>query len=231
MTQPYEEPIETDEPIDPAEAMPEVVATTEPEEVLEPPMPADEDAPPPAEIVAVGSNDYRIRRYIMVALLIGFGAWFAYDGWVKYPAINAQVAELQDRQQRADAAGNRDQYTRITEELNQLGNKGKPLGLLLQKALAVACPALGLAFLGWTLYHSRGEFRLTADGVLHAPGHPPVPLGRVESVNRKAWDRKGVADVAYALDGGKTGTVRLDDFVYQRPPIDAIFDRVERALK
>lgn len=176
-------------------------------------------------IVARASNDYRVRRYIMVALLIGAGGWFAYDGLVKWPRINREIAALRAEQVRADADGDTGRVGAITEELKDLGDEHGPLAIFFQKLLAVACPLAGVAYLGWTQYNSRGEVRLDESDVLHAPGHPPVPLANVTAVDRSRWDRKGIADLAYALPDGPSGRVRLDDFVYQREPIDAIYDR------
>ncbi len=237
MTQPYDDPIETVDPIKSTDypvdkpvsdesvaAMPEVIS-----DPVEPDPSADlpDDLPPAADIVARGSNDYRVRRYIMVVLLLGFGGWFAYDGWVRYPAVNAEIARLEQAQREADASGNRDRYVQISEQLTKLGNAGKPLGLLLQKFLAVACPLAAVGFLIWTLRNSRGEYRLTTDDVLHAPGHPPVPMASITDIDRKAWDRKGIANIGYDM-GHTGGTIRLDDFVYQRVPTDLIFERIER---
>ena len=84
---------------------------------------------------------------------------------------------------------------------------------------------------GWSLYASRGEIVLGEDDHLAVPGHPPVPLGNVTAVDRGRWDRKGIALVDYTLDDGTPGTLRLDDFIYQRAPIDAIFDRVLAAVE
>ena len=204
----------------PDEVAMDEVAMDAPAEAAPSPVP-----PPGGEIVAVGSNDYRFRRYIMVALLLAFGGWFAYDGWVKYPRVNDEIDTLQRQQLAARDAGDREREVKLSEQLKSLGDKGKPLGLFFQKTFAVICPILAFTYLGWTFYRSRGEYRLTDEDVLHAPGHPPVPLDQLTAVRNPKWDRKGIADLDYALDGGKSGTVRLDDFIYQRPPIDAIYDR------
>ena len=61
--------------------------------------------------------------------------------------------------------------------------------------------------------------------MLSVPGHPPVPLAAVTSVDHRLWKKKGIAFVHYAV-AGKTGRLTLDDFVYQQLPMDAIYDRV-----
>jgi hypothetical protein len=103
--------------------------------------------------------------------------------------------------------------------------------------------------LGWAIYNSRGEYRME-NGVVRVPGHPPVPLDKINSVNREMWDRKGIAYVDYDLSSapvkakagagapvayqgvtkGARGTFKLDDFVYDREPTDRIFKTIESAL-
>jgi len=76
---------------------------------------------------------------------------------------------------------------------------------------------MAVLVLFWTRYHSRGQYRLDGD-VLYVPGHPPVPLGTIGKIDKRRWDRKGIAYIHYELTGGRIGCLRLDDFVYQREP-------------
>ena len=41
------------------------------------------------------------------------------------------------------------------------------------------------------------------------------------------WDRKGIAFVGYEGLDGRPGKLKLDDFIYEREPTDAIFKRIE----
>ncbi len=158
------------------------------------------------EITARGSTEYRVRRYILILLMVGAGLWFAYDGWVGYPADNAKAA--------------------------QLGAAKMPhsdLDITIQKILAFTLPPLGLALLAWTLYNSRGTIRLRGD-VLHAPGHGDVPLDAVRQIDKTDWDRKGIAYLDYQTPAGRPGRVRLDDFVYEMKPIQSILKQLEAKL-
>ena len=80
--------------------------------------------------------------------------------------------------------------------------------------------------LAFALYNSRGQYRLR-DEILNVPGHPPVPLDAITSIDKTYWDRKGIVFINYELPNGKAGKVRLDDFIYQRPPTDEIYKRIE----
>lgn len=160
-------------------------------------------------IVAPPANSYRIKLIIMGIVCILVGAWFGYDGYVGYPEANRA----------AQAA--------LTYKV------GDPLphtdmDILFQKALMVLLPILGIGVIAWCFMHSRGQYRLEGT-TLHVPGHPPVELNSITTINKKKWDRKGIAFLTYE-QAGKTGVIRIDDFAYQRGPTDEIFAKIEQYL-
>jgi hypothetical protein len=170
--------------------------------------------PTPALVVAKAGRYYRVARYLMTLLLMGYGAWSIYDGFVSWP-----------------------HWT----DTHPLEKPKTDTDIMLNRVLGVVLPPMGLIILGWAIYSSRGEYRLE-NGVLRVPGHPPVPLEKIHSVNREAWDRKGIAYVDYDLSdspapgsfGGDSkaakGTFKIDDFVYEREPADQIFKAIEGSL-
>jgi len=171
-------------------------------------------------IVAKAGRYYRVARYLMTLLLMGYGAWSIYDGFYSWP--NWPITHPEEKPK-----------THTDIMLNQV--------------LGVALPPMGFAILAWAVYNSRGEYRME-NGVVSIPGHPPVPLDKIHSVNRELWDRKGIAFVEYDLSEAPTaaksggvvsysgasqgakGTFRLDDFVYEREPTDKIFKTIEDSL-
>jgi hypothetical protein len=164
-------------------------------------------------IVACAGTYYRVTRYIFSAVMLAMGAWFAYDGYVTYPRHNEQhrLHVLDPQQNPKDAPTHSEADIRL------------------QKILGVALPAVGVGLLAWTLYNSRGEYRLAGD-VLGVPGHPEVPLDYVTQIDKSKWDRKGIAYLDYALPTGRKGRLKLDDFVYDRPPTDRILETIEARL-
>ncbi|HWB53656.1 MAG TPA: hypothetical protein VG722_05665 [Tepidisphaeraceae bacterium] len=160
-------------------------------------------------IVAPPAKAYRLRFIIMFLVFVGMGVWFGYDGFVGYPAENAA------RQAQPDY--------KLGDPLPRT-----PMDMLFQKVLMVALPIIGIALLAWCLARSRGEYRLEGT-TLHIPGHPPIDLNSIRTINRKYWDRKGLAYLSYE-QGDKSGTIRIDDFAYQRGPTDEIFARIEKYL-
>jgi hypothetical protein len=178
------------------------------------------EPPPGGPIVAQPGRYYRVARYLMTLLLFGYGAWSIYDGFYSWP--NWPITHPQEQPK-----------THTDIILNQI--------------LGCGLPPMGLVILIWALFNSRGQYRLE-DGILHVPGHPPIPLDKIQSVNREVWDRKGIAYIEYDLSQaavvskgagpasyqgatrGASGKFKLDDFVYDREATDKIFKAVEESL-
>jgi hypothetical protein len=173
-------------------------------------------------IVARAGQYYRNVRYLLALGAIAAGGWFAYDGWVNWPRMNAEYDRL-EQQHRAGGTGDEKSFKAIVDE--QGLKKHNDLEILIQKVLAVTLPVAGLALLVAMLYKSRGEYRF--DGkTLHVPGHPPIDIEAISAIDRAKWDRKGIAYVDYATPGGGIGRAKLDDFLYDREPTDQIFDEL-----
>ncbi len=157
-------------------------------------------------IIARAGRYYRNTRILMVVILIGYGAWSLYDGYVKYPRDNEAAAR---------------------KKLEKLPHPD--LDVPFNQWLGIFLPPLGIAFLIWTLYNSRGEYRF-ANGTLHVPGHPAVPVSGILKIDKTRWDRKGIAYIGYQTPAAN-GTLKLDDFVYDRGPTDKILEQIERAIQ
>jgi hypothetical protein len=166
---------------------------------------ASAPAPPAGEIIAP-RDSWFFRKWLGISLVvIGFGGYFLYDGYVGWPRANAEQIALGRKPEHTDT------------------------DLALQKIIGYSLIPVGLWMLLRTLRNTRGQYRLTEDNTLHVPGHPPVPLDAIRSIDEAKWDRKGLAFIEYELNG-KSGTVRLDDFAYERTPTDHIHDRLVAAI-
>lgn len=167
-------------------------------------------------IVARYGSYYRNMRYIMVTLVVAFGAWFGYDGFVGYPEHNRKYDEIFSRQEEAQRRQDNETAARLADELRKHGARKTPTDIALQKWLSFLLPPIGLAYLAFVLHRSRGEYRLEGTR-LFLPGGRQLDLAQVKSVDNALWDRKGIAVVKY--DGGQ---FQLDDFIYEAKPIRAI---------
>ncbi len=199
---------------------------------------------PSGDIVARAGQYYRNTRYIMCALLVGAGLWFAYDGWVGWPEHNRKLGEVKRRIEQSDNAGDTNGAAAARAELGKMSKEKSSSDILLQKVLALSLPPIGIGLLGWALYNSRGAYRLSGH-TLHVPGHPAVSFDQITRIDKQLWDRKGIAYLDYDRGAGSplrapgetvdyqargTGRIKLDDFVYDRAPTDQIFERIENEL-
>lgn len=165
------------------------------------------DAADGEEIVARAGRYYRNARYLIAFMCVAAGGWFAYDGWVKYPEHNRKV----------DAGEIRE-------------TKHSDTDIRLQRILAMGLPPVGIFVLGWTLYRSRGVYRLAGD-TLHVPGHPPIPLDDIQEMDMDKWDKKGIAYAKYQTASMTApAEATLDDFIYERAPTDKIVERIRKHL-
>ena len=167
-----------------------------------------ESVPPPGDVVARAGKYYRNARYLLAAGLFIYGLLSIKDGFFKYPQV--------DREELA-----RDPHNKVTYS--------EP-DIFINQALGVGLPPAAVLMLLWALHKSRGEYRLS-DQTLSVPGHPPIPLASIESLDKSQWDRKGVAVVSYKLPDGKARTFKLDDFVYEHDGIDEIYRRIESSFQ
>jgi hypothetical protein len=180
---------------------------------------------PSDPIVARASNEYRLKRLAIVVMLVGCGGWFGYDGMIKWPKENDRIKELDNDIKVARNTGDDAKAGHLTTEKGKLTHHSDT-DLQWQKVLAMILPPLGLIVFGWSFYQCRGEYRLR-DKILTVPGHPSISLDAIRSIDKTDWDRKGIALIEYELPNGARGSAKLDDFIYQRPPTDEIFKRIE----
>ncbi len=124
---------------------------------------------------------------------------------------------------------NADQVVKSIQNSTGLGSPKESYGILLNQVLAFVLPIGSILMLTRWLTISRGEFRMEHD-TLYAPGHPPVPLSAFTEIDDSLWDKKGIAYADYKLPNGTEGTIKLDDFVYDRSGIDDIYALIEEAV-
>ena len=166
---------------------------------------------PPADVIALPDQSFRLKRYLIVLMLVGMGLWFCFDGFYNWPKQAREAAQLPPSQQmtREKPHSDRDIF------LNQL--------------LGITLPIIGVLALVYFLHSSRGEYRLSGQ-TLHIPGHAPIPIEAITLIDKSKWERKGVARIEYERAAGKPGQFILDNFVYQEEPTRLILKRLEEVL-
>lgn len=189
---------------------------------------------PSQPLVAHSGQTYRRYRYVMFVLMVGFGCWFLYDGFIVWPGHNEKYKAVEARVQllevkvRDNPQARKDMDDALAE-LKRIPKKHSDFDLLLQRVLGFALPPVATCFLIMWLRRSRGEYRLEND-TLYVPGYPPVPLTTIDSLDKTRWDRKGIAFATYKLANGKTGIIRMDDFIYEAHPIRDMVKCIEESI-
>lgn len=172
-----------------------------------PPEPAAE---PSGDIVARVDFQYRWRSWAVAIFLLGMGVFCLHDGFIAYPRDNAAWEKMGDRV---------DRPARPPHD---------PAGVLFNQFAGIVCTALGIPFLVWREYRSRGAYRLSGR-ILHVPGQTPIPFEHIQGLDLTRWDRKGIA-ILECRDSGKGRQVLLNDMIYDRGPTDRIVKQVEEHL-
>jgi hypothetical protein len=179
-------------------------------------------------VVARAGSYYRNTRYLMALMCVGGAIWFGLDGWKNWPESNRKLHEAHANLLAAQEAHDTDKIRTYSEEEKQY-KQHSDHDIWLQKVLACALPPVGVLLLAWSLYKSRGQYRL-AGTTLSVPGHPEIRLDDITKIDKQKWDRKGIVYLHYTTEQGRSGVITLDDFLYDRPPTDEIFKRVEEYL-
>ncbi len=188
---------------------------------------AHPDAAAADEIIAPPDARYRWKHLIVAIVLIAAGGWFAYDGWIKWPNDNRKIEQVQKDKEAASAAGDTAKVELLAKQLQDLSYHG-PWDLLLQKFLAFTLPAFGIFWGAWTIKDTRGVYRMSGN-TLEVPGHPPVTVDDIRRIDKRKWDKKGIAYLHYEIGQPPTsGVLKLDDFAYERKPVDEILERIEK---
>jgi hypothetical protein len=173
---------------------------------------SDETTTTQSPIIARADFQYRWRVYIFFVLVFGYGLWSARDGFIKWPAENARLHQMEENHQK------------LTEPYHN------EAGILINQALGIIFPLISLPAFIWLMYRSRGEYRLEGT-TLSLPGQAPIAFDRIRSMDKSNWDRKGHAVVEFDGADGKPAQFTLRDMVYERKPTDQIVERVETFLK
>jgi hypothetical protein len=181
------------------------------------------------EIIAQPETGYRWKHLIVGFAGIALGCWFAYDGWIKWPNTNQRIEQIQKDKDAAQAANDNAKVEELAKQLGSL-KKHTDLDILIQKVLAFTLPAFGIFWGAWTLYETRGRYRMIGN-TLEVPGHPPITYDNIRRIDKRKWDRKGVAFLHYELGAPpQPGVLKLDDFAYERRATDEILAQIEKNL-
>lgn len=181
---------------------------------------------------ATVSVDYRWRRLAgLMVLCLGMGAWFLYDGFYVYPLHGEAYGEY-TRFEKEGRLADWPAYARTKGYPD--GTQGPPrehsqLDILFQRAAGSLLTPIGLVLLFQFLASFHRYVASDTSGLSTGPGRH-VPYEAITSVNKRLWDRKGVAYIHYNHSGTK-GHITLDDWKFDKRAIHQILRDVESRIR
>lgn len=178
-------------------------------------------------------SGYLTRYTILAVVCLGMCAWFAYDGFVAYPA-KLVVAKAFD--EIADLPGKEieERWNEITTEKGWKDRRPEKRAEEIQSDIteqyfwaaitfALGIPALVL------LFRSRGSWVERTETGLKTSWGQTLEFAKVEALNKRRWEKKGIAKASYK-EGDSTRYFTFDDFKFDREPLGKILRDLESML-
>ncbi len=184
-------------------------------------------------IEAKMSASWAVRMLIAGLAFLGFGCWSVYDGKVKYPKVQRAFEQCVQEgriEQWPSIAGQHGWKQEIKEERGPAGERIRYIysawDLRTQFIMAAICLPIGLYILGRLIYTAPRKVAADEEA-LYATSGARIPYAAIRTIDKKKWDRKGIAVVHYDLDG-RPGKATIDDWIFKNAA--AVLTQVEKVL-
>lgn len=164
------------------------------------------------------------QKGLIPVFLFGFAVWFLWDGLIGWPRSNERFdahERLKDKSDEWPKLCAKNGWT--TEAPHKRYTRGETN---LQLAIAALTGSIGVFSLVFWLRAKKSFIRSEADAVI-TPSGRRVPYSSITDMDLRKWKSKGLATVAYSLDGAK-GRFILDDAKYEPTALDAILDDIRQ---
>ncbi len=175
----------------------------------------------------------------MGMMIWGSALWFAYDGYIAWPAEEARYQTLvtltADIVEEGDKLTDKNPDVKQAWERYAAENDLKPKvpkhrsegDLAGQRGIFMGFAVIGLIFTAWVVLQHRKSVR--ADGeIITGPNGETVNFDQITETDRRKWNTKGIAYAIYE-EGGKKRRVCLDDHKFLGA--EAILLEAERRIK
>lgn len=186
------------------------------------------------------SREWRDRMIIVLLMLLGSSAWFFYDGAVAYPKYNVKAdayAEIQ-RVYQADENLVREKWKALAIENHwnpeDVPKKRKDEEQQFRWGTGLAI--LSVIFLLWMLREMRrvilaDDEKFLGIGRMIPPfnGLREVRYESVFGIDKRRWDKKGIAVVFYKTNSGARASVIVDEYKYAGS--ERILERCEAVIE
>lgn len=154
---------------------------------------------------------YRLWMLLYTILCLAFGAWGAYDYWVKYPALEASARDYTRLKNRQDELTTASQERALTEDETKEYEAAKarlttefaepptpPSGFDKPFQLwgyVIGCGFVGFPWCAWLLIGAaRKRWTLHEDGSLDTP-EGTIAAERIADIDMSKWMSKSIATV------------------------------------
>jgi hypothetical protein len=181
------------------------------------------------------------RRFLWLAIGSAlFTAWCAYDAFVKYPhdleraGIYWISSEDKNGQPEFTSMKKKDWQDAVREKgwsSDEIPEKPDEIRHKIQSqylfaGIAVVCGVVCL--LKWLL--AKGSWVEGTDSALSTNYGPSFRFDQIESIDKRRWEKKGIARIRYK-DGERTREFVFDDFKFKREPMGRILRAMEKSLR
>lgn len=173
-------------------------------------------------------NTFHFWKFLVMGLAVFVygGLFFLYDGFVRYPRINSEIATYNAQISQMEKDGKPiEEVAALKTKRDGLGKEHDNLSLMLQRGIGMVCTPLGAWMLWRHLRATSGKYLLEND-VLTLPRHKPIPIDSVTAVRNAKWMTKGLAYFDFKRPDGSAGSFTLDALAYESKPSDAIHDEI-----
>ncbi len=164
------------------------------------------------------------QKGLIPVFLFGFAVWFLWDGLLGWPRSNERFDE---HVRLKDKSGEWEK--RCTERGWTVEPPHKRYGrsdIITQFAIAGLTGVIGAFSLVFWLRAKKTFIRSEDDAVI-TPSGVRVPYASITDLDLRKWKSKGLATVAYSLEGAK-GRFILDDAKYDPAGLDAILEDIRQ---
>jgi len=185
------------------------------------------------------SKEWRRRMFFMGFMIWGSSAWFAYDGYVAWPAeeqryqtlveltaeVVAEDEEPTDKNPEVERIWR--SYATENDHKSKVPKHRSGGDLAGQRYIAGFFAIVGMIFSAWVALQHRKSVRAEGDVITGADGQT-VNLDEIVDMDRSKWETKGIAYATYERDGRRR-KLCLDDHKFIGA--EAIILEAEKRLK
>jgi len=178
------------------------------------------------------NTSHLVRLGLIGLFCSGFAIACLYDGFIRYPNQRDRAEafnEFKEEHHELDPKEIVDNWKEYAAEQGWPTNDpGKPKtenDITGQFVMAGALAPVGLLFLG-LLVLNRGRWIEVNDKTLTSSQGHQLELSQIAELNKKKWQKKGIATLRYESDGHKRKLV-LDDCNYERETTNVILRHIE----